>query len=104
MILSKWSFLALKKQWHGFDFGFLIGIFLSKFKNSALDPVPPCFLTQLKIVKIHTFDATEEELHAVRILFRVSTVSEKVYISGGRLNQNKISMLAREPKFEIIYM
>ncbi|KAI5570298.1 hypothetical protein POPTR_011G024600v4 [Populus trichocarpa] len=84
---------------------FRMGIFLSKkHKNFALDPLPPCFLTQLKIIKIHTFSLTDEELHAVGILFRVSTVLEKVYISGGRLNQNKISMLARESKFEIISM
>ncbi|KAL3575914.1 hypothetical protein D5086_021197 [Populus alba] len=84
---------------------FRMGVFLSKkHKNFALDPLPPCFLTQLKIIKIHTSSLTDEELHAVGILFRVSTVLEKVYISGGGLNKNKISMLARESKFEIISM
>jgi hypothetical protein len=52
----------------------------------------------------HLMQVRRNCAHAVRILFRVSTVSEKVYISGGRLNQNKTSMLAREPKFESIYM
>ncbi|KAF9683368.1 hypothetical protein SADUNF_Sadunf04G0006200 [Salix dunnii] len=66
--------------------------------------MPPCFLTQLKTIKIHIFDATEEELHAVRVLFRVSIVLDKFYISGGTLSQNKTSMLARESKFEITYI
>jgi hypothetical protein len=45
-----------------------------------LDPVPPCFLTHLKTIKIVDFLGTGEEVLVVRSLLRNTAVLEKLVI------------------------
>ena len=74
-------------------------------KNSELDPVPPCLLTQLKTIKIWRFAATEKELYLIKVLLDVSSVLEKMYIWGGLSKQQEISMLPRgSTNCEIIFL
>ncbi|XP_022720604.1 uncharacterized protein LOC111278260 isoform X2 [Durio zibethinus] len=68
---------------------FLERICLSKHAEEhdrIFDPVPACFLTHLKTVKICFFDESEEVLHVVKSLLETATGLEKLWLqsSGGK--------------------
>ena len=49
-----------------------------------MDHVPPCFLTQLKTIKIGDFLGTEEEVLVVRTLLQNTAVLERMVISWSK--------------------
>uniref|UniRef100_A0A7N2LTI5 FBD domain-containing protein n=1 Tax=Quercus lobata TaxID=97700 RepID=A0A7N2LTI5_QUELO len=59
------------------------GIELTK-EDWKLDHVPPCFLTQLKTIKIGDFLGTEEEVLVVRTLLQNTAVLERMVISWSK--------------------
>ncbi|XP_030469708.1 F-box/LRR-repeat protein 13-like [Syzygium oleosum] len=50
----------------------------------TLDPVPQCFLSSLKEIRICNFIADDHELLAVRVLLRTAEVLEKLFIHCSR--------------------
>ncbi|OMO98205.1 hypothetical protein CCACVL1_04297 [Corchorus capsularis] len=61
------------------------GVDLSTYDENndwTLDPVPPCFLTHLKTVRIRLFSATDEELHVVKTLLRTARVMGELRFSS----------------------
>ncbi|KAM3749357.1 hypothetical protein ACB098_05G178300 [Castanea mollissima] len=49
--------------------------------DRILDPVPPCFLSQLNCIKVYDYEGDKEELSAVKILLKNAVVLEKLVIS-----------------------
>nr|XP_023899009.1 F-box/FBD/LRR-repeat protein At5g56420-like isoform X1 [Quercus suber]XP_023899010.1 F-box/FBD/LRR-repeat protein At5g56420-like isoform X1 [Quercus suber]XP_023899011.1 F-box/FBD/LRR-repeat protein At5g56420-like isoform X1 [Quercus suber] len=49
--------------------------------DRILDPVPPCFLSQLNCIKVYDYEGDEEELSAVKILLKNAVVLDKMVIS-----------------------
>ncbi|KAK4588249.1 hypothetical protein RGQ29_019298, partial [Quercus rubra] len=49
--------------------------------DSILDPVPPCFLSQLKCIKVGYYNGEEKELSAVKILLKNAVALERIVIS-----------------------
>ncbi|KAF3948897.1 hypothetical protein CMV_025158 [Castanea mollissima] len=49
--------------------------------DRILDPVPPCFLSQLNCIKVYDYEGDEEELSAVKILLKNAVVLEELVIS-----------------------
>ncbi|XP_065638628.1 F-box/LRR-repeat protein At3g26922 [Quercus suber] len=48
--------------------------------DRILDPVPPCFLSQLNCIKVYDYEGDEEELSAVKILLKNAVVLDKMVI------------------------
>ncbi|KAM4101872.1 hypothetical protein ACJW30_05G178900 [Castanea mollissima] len=49
--------------------------------DSILDPVPPCFLSQLKCIKVDHYNGDEKELSAVKILLKNAVALDRIVIS-----------------------
>ncbi|KAM4112923.1 hypothetical protein ACJW30_05G178400 [Castanea mollissima] len=49
--------------------------------DRILDPVPPCFLSQLNCIKVYDYEGDEEELSAVKILLKNAVVLDKMVIT-----------------------
>uniref|UniRef100_A0A7N2KQ99 FBD domain-containing protein n=1 Tax=Quercus lobata TaxID=97700 RepID=A0A7N2KQ99_QUELO len=49
--------------------------------DSILDPVPPCFLSQLKCIKVGYYNGDEKELSAVKILLKNAVALDRIVIS-----------------------
>lgn len=48
--------------------------------DRILDPMPPCFLSQLKRIKVNSYDGDENKLSAIKILLKKTVVLEKIVI------------------------
>lgn len=57
---------------------------VSKNDDWILDPRPPCLTSSLKEIMIRSFQGTDLELLAVRILLRTAAVLEKLLIHCSR--------------------
>ncbi|PRQ34519.1 putative F-box domain, FBD domain, leucine-rich repeat domain, L domain-containing protein [Rosa chinensis] len=49
--------------------------------DGVLDPLPPCFLTSLKEIKVYAFYGDEDEIYAVESLLKTAMVLEKVIVT-----------------------
>ncbi|XP_050288642.1 uncharacterized protein LOC126727152 [Quercus robur] len=49
--------------------------------DRILDPVPPCFLSQLNCIKVYDYEGDEEELSAVKSLLKNAVVLDKMVIT-----------------------
>ena len=49
--------------------------------DRILDPVPPCFLSQLNCIKVYNYTGDKEELSAVKILLKNAVVLDKMIIT-----------------------
>ncbi|KAF8029607.1 hypothetical protein BT93_E2128 [Corymbia citriodora subsp. variegata] len=61
----------------------------SELDGWMLDPVPECFLSSLKEIRICNFNAFEFELSAVRVLLATALVLEKLFIHCSRYYKKK---------------
>uniref|UniRef100_A0A7N2KQJ4 F-box domain-containing protein n=1 Tax=Quercus lobata TaxID=97700 RepID=A0A7N2KQJ4_QUELO len=59
--------------------------------DRILDPVPPCFLSQLNCIEVYDYEGDEKELSAVKILLKNAVVLEELVISCSQQNQKKLS-------------
>ncbi|KAK9267800.1 hypothetical protein L1049_010236 [Liquidambar formosana] len=61
--------------------------------DRLLDPVPPCFLSHLKCIKVYNFDGNKDQLYVMKILLKNATVLDKMVITSrvhvGRLGLKK---------------
>ncbi|OMO63924.1 hypothetical protein CCACVL1_22173 [Corchorus capsularis] len=63
----------------------LMGVRLSTISeedDKVFNPVPACFLTHLKTVKLYKFNGTEEELRVVKSLLQRARVLEKLWLNS----------------------
>ncbi|XVF27835.1 hypothetical protein REPUB_Repub14bG0143400 [Reevesia pubescens] len=89
----------LQKSPHLESLQFLKGIRLSALveeDDRIFNPVPPCFLTQLKTVKFALFNATEEELRVVKSLLETARVLEKLWLNCNE--EKKMDLLSTLPE------
>nr|POE52586.1 f-box/lrr-repeat protein [Quercus suber] len=49
--------------------------------DRILDPVPPCFLSQLNCIKVYGYEGDEEQLSFVKILLKTAVVLDKIVIT-----------------------
>ncbi|KAK2400481.1 FBD, F-box and Leucine Rich Repeat domains containing protein [Trifolium repens] len=56
------------------------GILLDKNDENEIYPIPACFETHLKIIKIHGFIGAEDQLNAIKFLLKTTQVLETLYI------------------------
>ncbi|XP_027366393.1 F-box/LRR-repeat protein At3g26922-like isoform X2 [Abrus precatorius] len=48
--------------------------------NHIMDPLPVCFKTNLKTIKIYCFSGSDDELNAIKFLLQEASVLDKIYI------------------------
>ncbi|KAF1861268.1 hypothetical protein Lal_00013994 [Lupinus albus] len=59
---------------------FLMGVYLPKDCENYIFPLPCCFGTYLKTIKIYYFYGTEAELNAIKFLLQEASVLETLYV------------------------
>ncbi|CAK8539131.1 unnamed protein product [Lathyrus sativus] len=59
---------------------FELGVMLDESGANAINLLPTCFLTHLKIIKIYNFCGNEEEINAIKYLLNTTLVLDLLYI------------------------
>ncbi|XP_019420893.1 PREDICTED: F-box/LRR-repeat protein At3g59250-like [Lupinus angustifolius] len=72
--------VILTKSHHLKALEFLTGVYLPKDCENYMFPIPCCFGTSLKTIKIYYFYGNEAELNAIKFLLQEASVLETLYV------------------------